>query len=225
MNKKKLLSLFFLSTFSVSLLAGELFTGFPEQVKPNDKYVFYSHGFIVEGDNPTPEHPRWGVYDYPLVKKSLSDAAYHLIAYHRKKDIQPILHAKELANSVNRLIKAGVKPEQITLLGFSRGGSLSVMASNELKNSKVNVIILAGCGGILRRHSETQAYGRVLSIYETSDKTGSCDHVIERSPNVVDFKELAISTGKEHGAFYLPRKEWVTPVKDWIKSKPSISKQ
>ena len=45
--------------------AGMVFETFPNEIKPDEKYVFYSHGYIVEGSNPKPVHPEWGIYDFP----------------------------------------------------------------------------------------------------------------------------------------------------------------
>jgi len=201
---------------STLLSAAELYTEFPNAINKSEKYVFYSHGYIVEGENEKPVHPRWGVYDFPLIKKHLSDDFYNLIAYHRAARSEPFHSAKRLANDVNRLIEAGVEPANITLIGFSRGGALSILASNELKNNYIRVIVLAGCAGLIKEHSSVQIYGNVRSIYETSDQVGSCQFLIDRSESVTSFEEIAISTGKEHGAFYLPRESWIKPVKNWI---------
>ncbi|WP_416306446.1 alpha/beta hydrolase [Neptunicella sp. SCSIO 80796] len=204
-------------TFSLAGLAAQVQDAFPDKINPKHNYVFYSHGFIVEGENATPVHPRWGKYDFPAVKNQLSDDGYQLIAYHRPKDTDPREHAALLAKNVNQLIDAGVPPQHIALVGFSRGGFITIVASNQLKNSQVNFAILAGCGDSIINHPEFQFYGRILSIYETSDQIGSCDAVNQRSNNATTYTELSISTGKEHGAFYLPREEWLVPLKQWLK--------
>jgi hypothetical protein len=55
----------------------------------------------------------------------------------------------------------------------------------------------------------------VFSIYETTDVVGSCSKIGERS-RPAPFEEVAISTGRKHGAFFQPLPEWVKPLKDWI---------
>jgi hypothetical protein len=57
--------------------------------------------------------------------------------------------------------------------------------------------------------------GNLLSIYETSDELGSCANLAARS-HLSSFKEVAISTGKGHGAFFQPLPEWLQPLKSWI---------
>ncbi|WP_299004414.1 alpha/beta hydrolase [uncultured Shewanella sp.] len=182
--------------------------------------MFYSHGFIVEGNNPTPKNERWGVYEFPAIKAALSDEEYHLIAYHRAKGSDPFKHAKALANNVEELIKYGVDADHITIMGFSRGAFITSLTSHYLKETPVNAILLAGCGRIVsKKYADIKLNGDVLSVYETSDDASTCQKLKNRSDNLKSFKEIAISTGKEHGAFYTPLPEWIVPVKQWIKEK------
>jgi hypothetical protein len=39
---------------------------------------------------------------------------------------------------------------------------------------------------------------------------------VTRSERPQSFEEIAISTGKLHGAFYLPLSEWISPLLDWV---------
>jgi len=203
---------------SLPSFAGQLFTEFPEKIDPKAKYVFYSHGYIVEGTNPTPEHPKFGTYQFPDIKKALTMSNFNLIAYHRPAKTNPQKFAIKLANDVRALIKGGVDASQITLLGFSRGGAITAFASSNLSMEKLNTIMMASCGGWIKNRPEVKLAGNVLSIYETSDSFSTCKKLIERSEKVKSFQEIAISTGKQHGAFFTPRKEWLDPVLEWINS-------
>jgi len=202
---------------SSTCVAGKIHSEFPENVDPDGKYVFYSHGFIVEGEDPTPESPRWGIYDFPKVKEALADDSYSLIAYHRPKGSDAKEFARSLADNVLTLIEKGVDAKNISLLGFSRGGAITIFTSNLLAQNDITFIILAGCGPTLERNSNLTMHGNVYSIIEVSDDlVGSCQALIDRSEHVQHFEEISISTGKEHGAFYLPRPEWLEPVKKWL---------
>ena len=203
--------------FAVKGQCGTLYTSFPDTIYPEQKYVFYSHGLIVEGDNMMPEDERWGVYDYIAVRKALRDPDYNLIAYHRPARTVPDSFAQELADDVRKLIRKGVKPENITLLGFSRGGEITLLASSKLRLDKINTILLAVCGGVVKNQPEYQAFGNVSSIYETSDFAGSCEFLQDRNKKLESFRETSISTGKEHGAFYQPLPQWLELVKKWVK--------
>jgi hypothetical protein len=199
--------------------AGETYEQFPNQVDPNSKYVFYSHGKIVEGKNANPIHPNWGEYDFPKVKEALSSNSYKLVAYHRPEKTNPKKFALTLSNDIKKLISLGVKPENISLVGFSRGGEITILASNHLQESAINIILLASCASFMKHSDIFKVYGKVFSIYETSDIVGSCQFLINQSPNVSSFNEIAISTGKEHGAFYKPISAWIKPVKQWLGDK------
>ncbi len=213
--------LLLLVLFSTTSLAGEIFNEFPSSINANEKYVFYSHGLIVEGINSRPVNPRWGTYEFPMIKEALSDEEYNLIAYHRAKNTKPKIFAKKLASDVSLLIKKGVPAKNISLIGFSRGGAITILTSNLLANNDVNFVILAGCGRYLKNDSDLVLHGNIYSMFETSDSVGSCQFLIDRSTGVTNFTEKSISTGKEHGAFYTPLVEWLIPVKNWLKSNRS----
>ena len=208
-----------LCTLFISLTSytGELYETFPSEINASEKYVFYSHGKIIEGKNPRPTHARWGTYDFPKVKAALSDNSYNLLAYHRPKNTKPREFARKLSANVHSLIAQGVNPENISLVGFSRGGEITILASSYVKSNDINIILLASCSGFMRDHPEFKVTGKVHSIYETSDGVGSCQFLIEQSEQAKKFEELAISTGKEHGAFYNPLPKWLIPVKKWLK--------
>jgi len=219
-TKYRLSGLFFtlMIVFSTLSPAGTLYTDFPDIINADEKYVFYSHGLIVEGENLMPVDERWGVYDFIAVRKALTDPDYNLISYHRPEKTVADEFAEKLAIDVRKLIKAGVKPENITLLGFSRGGEITLLATTKLRMDKINTILLAVCGGFIEQHNEYQAFGNIYSIYETSDFAGSCQFLQDRNEQVKSFQETSISTGKEHGAFYQPLPQWLTQVKKWLKS-------
>ncbi len=88
--------LIILSLLPVHVNAANLYAEFPDEIDANAKYVIYSHGYIVEGTNPRPVHPRWGVYDFPRIKDAIRDESYHLIAHHRPQESNPIEFAEKL---------------------------------------------------------------------------------------------------------------------------------
>lgn len=217
MNKCLLILLSILAFGCSSEDSAKIYTELPQHINPADKFVFYSHGLIVEGDNPRPEHPRWGVYDFPAVVKALSDPRYNLIAFHRPKHTDPVAYAKKLSAQVRHLMDQGVPASNISLVGFSRGGFITVLASNELKNTELNFVIIAACTTNLTLRNDISVYGHFYSIYETSDTVGSCSQLTTKNYNTLaSVQELIISTGKEHGAFYQPRIEWVGSLKWWL---------
>jgi len=213
----------FLLTLTGYSVAGEIYTEFPVQIHPDEKYVFYSHGLIVEGENSRPVHPKFGTYEFSLIKSMLvKDSGFNLIAHHRPQNTEINAYSKKLESWVKKLVKAGVKPNNITLVGFSRGGQITAYASSALKELKINTILLATCWpGSVQSDSTVTFAGHFLSVYETTDKALSCKKISVRSRELDSFQEIAITTGKEHGAFFKPMRKWITPVREWIKSKSS----
>lgn len=198
-------------------VAVEIYDEFPSEVHVKERYVIYSHGLIVEGDNPRPLHPTRGVYDFPAIKQALfSDGNFNVIAHQRPKNTEIQAYVAVLESWVRQLIAAGVKPSRITLVGFSRGGQLTAYASGRLASLGLNTAILGACtdGDIVSDPPLTFG-GNFLSIYETTDSVLSCAEIARRS-RLTSFKEIAISTGKEHAAFFQPLPEWVKPLKKWI---------
>lgn len=220
MSKVILLSLsLFISFCTVPMAtAVELLNGFPDSIHSTERYVFYSHGLIVEGDNPRPIHPDYGAYEFEEIKQAIfKDGGFNLIAHHRELNTDQHAYALQLAGWVQQLIDGGVKPANITLIGFSRGAQITAEASSQLNQTGINTAVMAFCfNGDYPMEPPLQFGGNVLSVYETSDVVKSCEAILARSDKAKSVKEIAISTGKKHGAFYTPRDEWVVPLKEWL---------
>ena len=200
----------------VSSRAVEIYDKFPDKIRANERYVIYSHGMIVEGDDPKPISPKYGQYDFPAIKQALFDGGgFNLIAYQRPKSPDDT-YADTLKSWVRRLLDAGVKPGRITLVGFSRGAQLTALASGGLASVDINTALLAICeDGDVSQAPGLILGGNLLSIYETSDELGSCEKLAARS-HLESFKEVPISTGKKHGAFFQPLPDWIRPLQEWI---------
>jgi hypothetical protein len=195
----------------------DIYSQFPDAIHPHERYVIYSHGLIVEGNDPRPISPKYGQYDFPGIQQALfSDGGFNLIAYQRPKNTEVDAYVNTLGSWVRRLLDAGVAPSHITLVGFSRGAQLTGYASGDLASAGINTALMAICeDGDLQREPPLMLGGNLMSIYETSDQLGSCAKLAARS-HLMSFKEVAISTGRGHGAFFQPLPQWVKPLKAWI---------
>ncbi|MEZ4587299.1 MAG: alpha/beta hydrolase [Gemmatimonadales bacterium] len=195
----------------------------PARIDPAKSYLIYSHGRIVEGTNPRPVREGWGVYDFPAIQQALvSGTDWELISKQRPLEADVDLSADEIVGWVRGLITAGVPSHRITLIGFSKGGGITALASSRLRDLHLNTVLLATCWETMVADTALQFGGQLLSIYETSDVgVGSCRALASQSPELAGFEELAISTGKEHGAFFRPLPEWVDPLKAWVKKRVS----
>jgi hypothetical protein len=211
------LALFSASGGNVGAASVAIYDRLTDHIDADARYVVYSHGAIVEGDDETPVSPDFGRYDFPAIKRALFEGGgFNLIAPHRPKDADYDRSVGTLESWVRQLLKAGVKPGRITLVGFSRGGQMTASASSRLAAEGVNTAIMAICSkGDFVRDPPLILGGHLLSIYETSDAVGTCAGLAARS-HLTSFKEIAISTGKRHGAFYQPLPVWIGPLREWI---------
>jgi hypothetical protein len=195
-------------------------TSFSQDIEsdPGDViHLFYLHGRIIEDAGPTPTHPRYGLYDYPAVVEALGSRGAIVVSEVRASGTDTEQYARKTVADIEKLITDGISPEQIVVAGFSKGGGITIQTSRLLGRPGVRYVLLAACAGWISSYPDLRLTGRVLSIYEATDEIGtSCRDLAERGSDVVSFEELKISTGKEHGAFYLPRPVWVTPLLDWV---------
>ncbi len=211
--------------FARASFAFDIYPNFPQKIHHNQAYVIYSHGLIVEGDDPRPTHPEFGIYEFEKIKLALFDNGdFNLIAHHRPANTDIQHYVSVLDNWVKRLIEAGVPPTHITLVGFSRGSHLTAFASGRLSDLNINTVLLAACAkGDIPAESPPRLGGHLLSIYETTDVMGSCSALADKSKALKSFKEIAITSGKKHGAFYQPLEQWIVPLKVWIRKNTETS--
>jgi hypothetical protein len=199
--------------------SGAILSAVPERPDSTARYVFYLHGRIIEDQGVRPTHPEFGVYEYEEILDSLAAEGFQVVSEARKKDTDVGAYAEKVANDVHYLLAKDVPPDRITVIGFSKGGVIAIFASEKLANKDVNFVFMAACGRWLQRREESpQVCGRILSIHEKSDEIGrSCAGLFDGSRAELTTKEITIDTGKRHGAFYVPRSEWLRPVVLWIK--------
>ncbi|NOX32413.1 MAG: alpha/beta hydrolase [Deltaproteobacteria bacterium] len=200
----------------------------PTVIDSSAKYIFFLHGTITEKQGPYATHPIYGTYDFYKMTKAISDQGFMVISEVRKKNTNIQLYAGKIADQVKELLTQGVPPGNISVVGFSKGGAITLYASSILKNDKINFVVMAGCGANgkyrknYKRFLRSAAHdlkGRILSIYDINDSIcGSCETAFKLAAGGISSKEIKLTVGKGHGTFYQPRKEWLIPVVKWINS-------
>ena len=209
---------FLLTLVAVPASAQQIVTAIPASPDPTKTHVIYLHGRIIEQLGPRPTDSRFGLYDYPAILEALASTGATVISSQRSSSTNVNEYAGVVVAQVEGLIRRGVPSEKIVVVGFSKGGDIAVHVSSFLRRPEVRFVLLGACWP---RPEEPQLRltGRVLSIYETSDSLAgeSCQSLTQHPEKPKSFKEISISTGLSHGAFYTPLKEWVDPVLEWIR--------
>jgi predicted esterase len=221
-NMRRILTLCFLLTtlpLTAAARPGAVHPDIPEQVDAKAYYVVFLHGRIVEDQGARrPTHERFGVYEYRKILDQLAAEGFQVVSEARPKDADVERYARKVVGQVQRLLRAGVPPERIAVVGFSKGGGIAIHTSSLLRNNRVNFVFLAACGPWVFEQTAVRPSGRVLSIYEASDRGGvSCKPLFDRGTPGMRSREVRIDTGKEHGAFFQPRAVWLRPLAEWLR--------
>lgn len=179
------------------------------------KYLFYLHGKIVEDQGAKAVSERYGEYEYDKIIEGFRAEGFRVVIEVRPKDTDVEQYAEKVADQVRQLLKDDVAPEEITVVGASRGAFIAMVASTFVKNKNVNYVIIAGCGVNKEFLNLINLYGNVLSIYEKSEMTGNYQAVFDDAEGLNKRKEVMLETGLAHGFIYKPMREWLIPTLDW----------
>ena len=199
---------------------------FPRSIDPKKPHLFYLHGKIIEDQGIPAISPEYGAYEYAEILEAFRGYGFTVISEQRPKYTDGRVYASKTAEQVRVLLNAGVAPQDITVVGASKGAGIAVMVSNSLKNEHVNYVIMGIC------HPEAVAdfmdagiylSGNVLSIYDASDNyAGSCQELFISSSEkgLSSHDEILLNIGTGHGILYKALDEWLVPAIHWANNVP-----
>ncbi|MEM1328427.1 MAG: hypothetical protein AAGI23_20905 [Bacteroidota bacterium] len=183
---------------------------------PPERHIFYLHGRIIEQQGIDAVHEVYGKYDYQAIIDSLEtlDAVIHATV--RPADINFHTFCTQTVSEIQQLIDSGIPPENISVIGASKGGVMAMYISH-LTPHLINYVFLGANNRAIERENDWKLNGRVLGIYEQSDDLANRHYKVWEtiSPNVI-IEELKINTGLGHGFLYRPINEWWQPTRKWI---------
>lgn len=212
-----------LAADAASAEGGTILNQLPETIDPDGRYVFYAHGAVAEGTPvERPYSADWGTYKRPELEAALSDPAWQLVVHRRPRRAPVNGSAMRIIKAIERLIDQGVAADHIALVGFSKGGQITSIATTRMEEHQVRVVLLGTCWDWLEKAPNVQVAGTILSVRDESDKTISCDGLAKRGDRVLSFEEIVTNIGDRHGSFFAPHDEWVKPVKAWLREKLDV---
>jgi len=196
--------------------AGRVVDHVPDPIDVRARYLFYLHNQFAESAEPGEVHPVYGPYDLDGILSAFAERRFTVVAPRRGPDADPTMWAQRVSSMITQLLVAGVPPEKITVVGFSKGGTIAILVSSELANDDVNYVFLASCGPWIRAAEGLEPRGRLLSIFESSDRVaGSCSELFSMASGDTESAEIEIRIGGGHGAFFTPHAAWLQPTVEW----------
>ena len=192
----------------------------PADPRPDAKYVFYLHGASVE-ENPEKAQENWRAN-----ARALGDKGFIVIAEQRSPNTNVRDYAKKISDLTRALVAKGVPPSNVTVVGFSKGGMITLSVANWNQEPRMNYVILAGCAGERRaelqkeqRTAAARLKGRMLSIYDAADpEFGTCQLLFDAAGGGVKGTERRVESGRGHQAFASVDRSWLDPVVGFIES-------
>lgn len=187
----------------------------PTPAAPPARYIIYVHGRIIEDQGRRPTSPDFGTYEYDAILDTLHRAGFVVLSEQRPPRANSDTFATRVAAQVDSLLVAGVPARAITVVGFSKGGWIAILASARIGNPDVSYVFMGACGAWAYEPT-LHITGRVLSLVEASDSLGiSCEPMFAHKAPGTRTREVRLHTGLRHGAFFRPDDAWLRPVLAW----------
>lgn len=203
-------------TFSLAILSSIL--SFSQAKKENQRYIFFFHNKFVQENPLNATHPEYGKAEYNEILESFRKDNFIVFSEKRKKNTNSAEYAEKIVKQVKALIKKGVPPNHITVIGTSQGGYIAQYVSTYLSNPDVNFVFIGCFRDVdIQEIPDINFCGNILTIYEKSDIYGvSAIKRKETSKCKIDhFKEIELNTNLKHGFLYKALDDWIVPSKKW----------
>ncbi|QTE23418.1 hypothetical protein [Polaribacter cellanae] len=196
-----------------------IFSFLKSSAQNQKKYIYYLHGRIIEVQGKNAVSNVYGKYEFDNIIKALNNKTDSIIAVIRNNNVDHIEYAKKVSKQINRLVEKGVKPNNITVIGASKGAIIASYVATINKNY-INYVLLAGNNNYQENNRNWKFHGQVLCIYEISDTIAgkNYDYWQNKENLTTKFEQIALKTNLGHGFLYKPINAWLKPTKKWIKN-------
>jgi len=184
----------------------------------DDRFVFFLHNRFLETHALDEAHPQFGRAEYKEILAEFENNEFQVISEKRDGNVNARTYAIKVVAQIDSLIKKGIQPGNITVVGTSKGGYIAQYVSTFANNPDLNFVFIASFGNEdIQDMPEINYCGNVLTIYEKSDPYGVS--AIERKTSstcaIKHFEEIELNTGLGHGFLFQPMKEWMEPTIQW----------
>lgn len=184
------------------------------------QYLFFLHNRFLENHKLNEKSKEYGKAEYNEIITAFTNSGFTVISEKRKKDTDTRAYARKVAGQIDSLLKRGVYPSEITVVGTSKGGYIAQYVSTYLHNPDVNFVFV-GCymDGDVKSFPDINICGNVLYIYEKSDSYGVSAYARREASTlpVTRYREVELNTGLKHGFLYKALPAWMDPATQWGK--------
>jgi hypothetical protein len=188
------------------------------QTNKDQRYIFFLHNAFVEQNPLNVAHIEYGKAEYNEIIDSFKKDNFIVFSEIRSKNTNAAKYAKKITKQIKSLLRKGVSPDKITVVGTSKGGYIAQYVSTYLANPNVNFVFI-GCfrDSDIEEIPDINFCGNILTIYEKSDIYGvSAIRRKETSKLQINhFKEIELNTNLKHGFLYKASDDWIAPSKKW----------
>lgn len=189
--------------------------------KSSDNYIFFIHNKFLENNVSGTLEPKYGTRaEYNEIIYSFKKDGFVVISEKRKPNTNGKDYATKVVRQIDSLLKKGVKPNHITVIGTSKGGYIAQYVSTFAKNPDLNFVFIGSYqNSDLKDLPDINFCGNILTIYEKTDSFGVSAIKRKQSSQlkVNHFKEIELNTGLKHGFLYIASDKWIKPSKMWAK--------
>lgn len=215
--------LYIIQTFLFLVFVGCQLSKHKKKLETEKDYIFFIHNKFLEENPDRTFSDKYNVtVDYEGILQSFTKDGFIVLSEKRAENTDTKKYAEKIVSQIDSLIKTGVIPNHITIVGTSKGGYIAQYVSTFAKNPNLNFVFIGSFQeSDIENYPEINFCGNILTIYEKSDFFGVT--AIKRKETsklkINQFKEIELNTGLKHGFLYIASDEWIKPCKMWAKRK------
>lgn len=206
----------------VPLLAALLVSASPAGAG-RPRYIVFLHNRFLEDHGERDTHPSYGRAEYREILARFRKDGFIVISQKRPPNTDEAKYATKVISELDSLFRLGVRPDEITVVGTSKGGYIAQFVSSMSRTPRLNFVFIGSSFKEERKEeAELQLNGRILSITEASD-TGSIRLSMQprfKRSHITSFHEIVVHTGLHHGFLFKSLDAWIVPAERWARYLP-----
>lgn len=187
----------------------------------NTRYIIYLHGRIVELQGKAAFSEEHGKYELDSILDALKEDNAKVYCELRPENTEVPAYAQKLSRTIDSMIRSGIMPDKITVIGASKGAIIAATTS-DLNQQPINYVLMGGNNSKMEQQNDWHFHGRILCIYDPSDTIAgkNYDYWKVNSPEAVAFEQIELNKKLGHGFLYRPLPAWTVPAQKWSRNEP-----